>query len=80
MMIDMYSPHVLTALRAKARKGDDDMERLTVREAANYLQITPALLRYLMDRGELKIGKVVRNKKRNTYIIYRELIKEGVTS
>lgn len=56
------------------------MERMTVREAANYLQITPALLRYLMDRGELKIGKVVRNKKRNTYIIYRELIKEGMTS
>lgn len=56
------------------------MERMTVQEAADYLKITPALVRYLMDKGVLKIGKVVRNKKRNTYIIYRELIKEGVTS
>ncbi len=54
------------------------VERMTVKEAAEYLDITPALLRYLMDIGELKIGKVVRNKRRNTYLIYRELIKEGV--
>lgn len=55
------------------------MERMTVREAADYLKITPALVRYLMDKGTLKIGKVVRNKKRNTYLIYREFI-EGVKS
>jgi excisionase family DNA binding protein len=53
------------------------MTRMTVKEAAEYLGITPALLRYLMDRGELKIGKVIRNEKRNTYLIYREYL-EGV--
>jgi excisionase family DNA binding protein len=51
---------------------------MTVQEAAEYLGITPQLLRMLMDKGELRIGKVVRNKRRNTYLIYRELIEEGV--
>ena len=50
------------------------MTRMTVKEAARYLGITPQLLRMLMDRGELNIGKVVRNKRRNTYLIYREYL------
>lgn len=53
------------------------MTRMTVKEAARCLGITPQLLRMLMDRGELNIGKVVRNKRRNTYLIYREYL-EGV--
>ena len=52
------------------------MERLTVKQAAKELGITPQLLRMLMDRGELPIGKVVRNKRRNTYLIYREYLNE----
>lgn len=61
-------------------KGGEKVERMTVQEAAEYLGITPQLLRMLMDKGELRIGKVVRNKRRNTYLIYRELIEEGVKS
>lgn len=53
------------------------MERMTVQEAADYLKISVQQVRYMMDIGKLKIGMVVRHKKRNTYLIYRELL-EGV--
>ena len=60
-----------------AKEGGEEMERMTVQEAADYLKISVQQVRYMMDIGKLKIGMVVRHKKRNTYLIYRELL-EGV--
>ena len=59
------------------KKEGEEMERMTVQEAADYLKISVQQVRYMMDIGKLKIGMVVRHKKRNTYLIYRELL-EGV--
>lgn len=53
-------------------------ERITTAEAGRILCINPETVRYLMDTGELHIGKIIRNKKRNTYVIYRHLCEQAL--
>lgn len=49
------------------------MTRISVKEAAEYFQISPVTLRYLMKAGGLNIGTVVKRKGRCTYLIYKEM-------
>ena len=59
------------------------MEKITVKEAASILNISPQAVRVQMDRGILKIGKVVpsiASGQRKTYLIYRELIDDFMRS
>ena len=54
------------------------MERLTVMQAAQLLGIAPETVRYLMEKGELPIGRVIKNQRRNTYLIFRELVNREI--
>lgn len=49
------------------------MTRITVKEAADRLSVTEEQIHSLMQGG-LNIGFVIRGKRRNTYIVYKELI------
>ena len=62
----------------------NEKERITTKEAADILGITPALLRFWMRRGKLKIGKAIRTGQRGstreyTYLIYRDLVERERT-
>lgn len=48
------------------------MERVTVREAAQELNMDSDCLRFMMKKGTLPIGVVKEGKNRTTYYIYRE--------
>lgn len=50
------------------------MERLSVKEVAEWLQINRNLVIRLVRRGEF--GKAVRNGKRSFYLIYREEVED----
>lgn len=59
-------------------------ERITTKEAADILGITPELLRIWMRKGKLKIGKVVRvgvkgSTREYEYLIYRDLVEKERT-
>ena len=53
-------------------------ERLSVMQAAQLLGIAPETVRYLMEKGELPIGRVIKNQRRNTFLIYRELVNREI--
>lgn len=55
------------------------MERITVREAARFLQTTPLTVRVAMEQGILPIGIVVKKQQRNTYLVYKELLQKWAT-
>lgn len=62
----------------------NERERISTKEAADILGITPALLRLWMRKGKLKIGKAVRvGQKGSTreyeYLIYRDLVERERT-
>lgn len=56
------------------------MERLTVAQAAELLQISPQMVRHHMELGSLPIGRVLGHSggHRKTYLIYRELIEKEI--
>lgn len=54
------------------------MERMSVAEAAEVLGISTESLRYWMEQGKLKIGKVIKGRKRNTYLIFREMVNKEI--
>ena len=54
----------------------EKLERVTVAQASEELCITPLTLRIMMECGILPIGIVKKSIKRNTYIIYRNMLDE----
>jgi excisionase family DNA binding protein len=54
------------------------MERVTVKDAAALLGLHPYTVRYWMETGRLPIGRVIKGKKKNSYLIYRELLEREV--
>ena len=47
-------------------------ERLSVQEAAEILEITPAMVRMLCKTGQL--GRVMQDGKRSIFLIYRKQV------
>ncbi len=52
------------------------MERVPVKDASVMLGLHPDTLRIMMTTGELPIGRVVKGKRRNTYLIYKNLLEK----
>lgn len=50
--------------------------RLSVKQAAEVLDLNPETLRMAMREGVLPIGSVVKNKKEYSYLIYQEKIEQ----
>lgn len=47
-------------------------QRLSVKEAAEELEVTPAMVRMMCKTGQL--GKVIRDGRRSVYLIYRRQV------
>lgn len=50
------------------------LHRMSVKEAANALDMCTDSVRYMMKKGTLPIGKVMEGRGRTTYYIYREFL------
>lgn len=62
-------------------QGECDMERITIREAAQILGIAEGMVRYHMRENHLPIGAALKGKGRMYhYLVYREPLMEFVKS
>lgn len=52
----------------------DKLHRITVKEAAEALDMSMDSVRYMVKKGTLPIGKAMEGKGRTTYYLYREFL------
>lgn len=57
-------------------KGGFNVSKLTIRETALRLGISPQSLRLGLQRGELPFGSAIKTSDRYTYVIYEKKLKE----